>query len=189
VLLFAAAPLAAQWRVGADLGTLRFWGSALDTSASGDPGRARPSRTASYNVEIERRIGALGLGVGVLYSRGGVGVENAAVAIEEKGLLKLYEIAPHVALLLAKPGPGGELRVRVGPMFDRWSFTGGTASKRVGAHAAVSLGWPLGGPWTALVQAGVAVSACVFNAEDLPPTFARRATWRRGLAAGVRIGR
>jgi hypothetical protein len=45
----------------------------------------------------------------------GVGAENGAVAVEEKGLVKLYEIAPEVSFLVAKPGPGGALRVHAGP--------------------------------------------------------------------------
>jgi hypothetical protein len=188
-VLLAAPPLAAQWRVGAELGSLRFWGNAIDTTVSADRPNARPSPLASYALEVERRAGALALGLTVRHGRGGAGVENRSVAIDEKGLLKLYEIAPQVALRIATPGHAGALRLRGGPLFDRWTFAGGTPSSRVGAHAAMSLEWPLGGRWTARVLAGMAVSAGVFNRDDLPPAFAPRAAWRRGLAAGILFGR
>jgi hypothetical protein len=185
--LFAAAPLAAQWSVGAEVGMLRFWGTSIDTVTPGDPSRARPSPSTSYAVRVQRQVGRIGLGIGVLYSKGGAGVEQGSVAIDEKGLLKLYEVAPEVSFLVAKPGPGGGLRLRVGPMYDRWSLKGGTNPRRVGAHAAVSLDWPLGGRWTGSLEGGAAVSAGVFEEEDLPPEYVRRATWWRSISTGVRV--
>jgi hypothetical protein len=187
VWLFAAPPLAAQWSIGAEVGMLRFWGTAIDTSTSQDPASTRPSPSTSYALRVQRRFGTLAVGIGVLYSRTGVGVENAAVAVEGKGLVKLYEIAPEVSCLVAKPGPGGALHVHVGPLFDRWSLAGGKDARRVGARAAVALDWPLGGRWTGTLQGGAAVYASVFQAEDLPAEFAPRATWRRALSAGINL--
>jgi hypothetical protein len=116
---------------------------------------------------LERYFGTIGLGIAVLYSKSGAGVESATIAVEEKGVVKMYAVAPEVSLLVARPGPGGALRLRLGPSFDRWALTGGDTTWRVGARAAVSLEWPLGGPWIGSLQAGAAVSAGVFDAEDL----------------------
>jgi len=187
VWLFAAPSLAAQWSVGGEVGMLRFWGTAVDTTTSQDPASTRPSPSTSYALRVQRRFGALGVGIGILYSRMGVGAENGAVAVEEKGLVKLYEIAPEVSLLVATPGPGGALRVHAGPVFDRWSPIGGKDMRRVGARAAVALEWLLGGRWIGTLQGGAAVSASVLRAEDLPAEFAPRATWRRGLSAGISL--
>jgi hypothetical protein len=185
--LFAAAPLAAQWSVGAEVGMLRYWGTSLDTVATSDAARARPSPSTSYAVRVQRQFGRIGLGIGVLYSRGGAGVEQGPVAIDEYGLLKLYEVAPHVSFLVAKPGPGGGLRLRVGPMYDRWSLKGGTNPRRVGAHAAVALDWSLGGRFAGTLQCGGAVSGSVFGTENLPVEFGPRATWRGAMSAGVQL--
>lgn len=185
--LFAAAPLAAQWSAGVEVGTLRFGGSAIDTSTPNDPHRARPSPSTSYEVRVQRDFGKIGVGIGVLYSKSGVGVETATITVEERSLAKFYAIAPEVSFLVAKPGPGGALRLRAGPSFDRWALTGGDTTWRVGARAAVSLDWPLGGPWIGILQAGATVSECVFDVEDLPPGFVRSATWRRAVSVGIAL--
>jgi hypothetical protein len=188
VWLFGAAPLAAQWSAGVEVGMLRFWGTSIDTVTPGDPTRARPSPSTSFSVKVQRDFGWVGVGIGVLYSKGGAGVENATVAVEEKNLIKVYEVAPEVSFRITMPGAGGALRLRVGPLFDRWSFTGGDGTRRrVGARAAVSLDWPLGGRWTGSLQGGAAVSTSVFNVEDLPPEFGRQVTWRRAVSAGLQV--
>jgi len=185
--LFAAAPLAAQWSVGAEVGMLRFWGTAIDTVTPGDPSRARPSPSTSFGVRVQRHFGPVGLGIGVSYSKGGAGVENKTVAVEQKGLVKFYEIAPEVSFRVARLGPGGALRLHVGPSYDRWSLTDGSDTRRIGARAAVAVDWSLGGRFIGTLQGGAAVSAGVFGREDLPFEFARRATWRRSVSTGVRL--
>ena len=185
--LFAAAPLAAQWSVGAEVGMLRFGGTSIDTATPGAPHRARPSPSTSYGVRVERRFGTVGVGLGVLRSTGGVGVENAELAVEEKDMLKFFEITAEVSFLIAKPGPGGALRLRIGPVFDRWLLTGGDTTWRTGGRGAASLEWSLGGRWIGTLEGGAAVTAGVLGQQDLPAEFARRATWRRAVSAGVRV--
>ena len=185
--LLATSPLAAQWSVGAELGMVSFSGTSVDTTTASDPGKARPSPAASYALRVERRAGRIGAGIGVLYSKGGAGVANGSVAVDEKGVLKFYEIAPEVSFLVARPGGVGSFRLHLGFMFDRWDLKGGTVNTRLGAHTAASLSWPLVGQLWVLFQGGAAVSAGVFSVEDLPDTFARRATWRRSVSAGVRV--
>jgi hypothetical protein len=114
-------------------------------------------------------------------------VENGSLAVDVKDGVKLYEVAAEVSILIAKPGPGGALRLHVGPLFDRWTLAGEAGTRRVGAHAAVSLDWPIVGRWTGVFRGGAAVSSCVFSAEDFPPEYAQQATWRRALSAGVKL--
>ena len=187
VWLFGAAPLAAQWSAGVEVGMLRFWGTSIDTVTPGDPTRARPSPSTSFSVKVQRDFGRVGVGIGVLYSKGGAGVENATVAVEEKNLIKVYEVAPEVSFRVARLGPGGALRLHVGPSYDRWSLTDGSDTRRIGARAAVAVDWSLGGRFIGTLQGGAAVSAGVFGREDLPFEFARRATWRRSVSTGVRL--
>jgi hypothetical protein len=187
VWLFASPALAAQWSAGVEVGMLRFSGTSIDTTP-GDTARARPSPSTSYAVRVERRIGRIGVGIGFLYSQGGVGVGNATVTVEETGDLKIYEIAPEISLLIARPGPGGALRVHVGPIFDRWRLKYEEENRdRVGGRAALGLDWSLGGRFCGSLLGEAVVSPGVFSPEDLPPGFARRTTWRRGVSAGARV--
>jgi hypothetical protein len=107
--------------------------------------------------------------------------------VEVKDGIKLYEVAAEVSFMIARPSSGGALRLHVGPMFELWKLKDAADSRRVGAHAAASLEWPLVGRLTAVFRGGVAVSPCVFNEEDLPPEYAQQATWRRALSAGISL--
>ena len=187
--LFAAPPLAAQWSASLEVGMHRYWGTSIDTVTPRDPARARPSPSTSYAARVERRVGKIGVGVGFLYSKGGIDVGNATNTVQEAGLLKLYEVAPEISFLLASPGPGGALRMHVGPLFDRWQpqYEGEDPRQRVGARAALGLDWSLGGRCGGTLTGEVAVIPGVFNAEDLPTEFERRSTWRRAISAGVRV--
>lgn len=187
VWLFAAAPLAAQWSAGVEVGMLKFWGSSIDTSTPGDPTRARPSPSTTYAVRVQRYFGAAGVGIRLLYSSGGVGVENGSVSVEEKGVLKLAEVAPEASLRVAEPGPGGALRLHAGPVIGRWSPKDVPRRTRVGARAAISLDWPLAGRWTGTLEAGVAMSSSVFLNDEVPEGYVLRAMWRRALSAGIQV--
>jgi hypothetical protein len=185
VWLVAAGPLAAQWSVGAEVGMLRFWGASADTLAPSDPASARPSPSTAYAVRVQRRFGAAGVAIGLLYSPGGVGVENGSVAVEEKGAVKLHEVAPEASVRVAKPGPGGALCLHVGPVIDRWSPTHEPRRTRIGARAAVSLNWPLAGALIGTFAAGVALSSSMFLDDEVPEGYVLRAMWRRALSAGI----
>jgi hypothetical protein len=188
VWLFATPPLAAQWSAGVEVAMLKFSGTSIDTATSGDPARARPSPSTSYAVRVERQLGRVGVGIGFLYSKGGGRVENTTNAVDEKELLKLYELTPEVSFLVARPDRGGALRVYVGPLFDRWWFMYDEDTRwRLGARAAVGLDWSLGGRCSGTLRGEGAASAGVFGVEHLPPGFARRTTWRRAVSAGVRV--
>lgn len=187
VWLFAAAPLAAQWSLGAEAGMLRFWGAAIDTSTPDDPSGARPSPSTSYSVRVQRRFGNLAFGIGVLHSSGGIGVERKTIAVEEKDAVKLDEILPEASLRVAKPGPGGALLLHLGPVIDRWSPVDVPRRTRVGARAAVSLDLPIAGRWTGTFEAGVALSSSMFLNDEVPEGYALRAMWRRALSAGIQL--
>ena len=105
--LFAAAPLAAQWSVGAELGMLTFWGTSIDTTTSDDPPSEHPSPARSYAVGVQRRFGSLGVGIGLLRLRGGARVENGSLALDVKDGVKLDEVVVELSFLIARPGSGG----------------------------------------------------------------------------------
>jgi hypothetical protein len=187
VWLVAAPSLAAQWSVGVEVGMLGFGGSAFDTSAAIDPATIRPSPGRAYGLRVQRRSGAFGIGLGVLYSSTGVGAEGRSIVVEEKGVLKLYEVAPEVLILVARPGAGGALCIHLGPLLDIWSLSGEKNRTRVAAQVAVSLDWPMIGRLTGTFQAGVGLGPSVWEEDELPDGYARRATWRRALSAGINL--
>jgi hypothetical protein len=187
VWLFSAPPLAAQWSVGVEVGTLGFSGSAFDTSGPVDPAIIRPSPGRSYGLRLQRRSGALGVGLGVLYSSTGVGAEGQSSVVEEKGVLKLHELAPEVLILLARPGGGGALRIHLGPVLDIWSLLEEKDRTRVAAQGGVSLDWPMIGRLTGTFQAGIEVSPSLWRESELPDGYTRRAMWRRAFSAGVQL--
>lgn len=185
--LVVAPSLAAQWSVAADVGMLAYNGGASDTSSLADPATIRPSSGRVYGLHLERHVNTtFGVGLGVLYSGTGVGAEGETVIVEQKGVLKFYEVAAEVLILLAKPGAGGALRLHLGPLLNVWSLTGEEEDRtRVGAQVAVSLDWPMFGPLTGTFQAGVALSPSPWENGDLPDGYEKRVLWRRGFAAGI----
>jgi hypothetical protein len=185
--LFAATPLAAQWSVSTEVGMLRFWGAAVDTAAPDDPSGARPSPSTSVSVRVQRRCGTIGLGIGVLHSSGGIGVEKKTIAVEEKDVVQLDEVLLDAALRVASPGPGGAVVLHLGPVIDRWSPVDVPRRTRIGARAAVSLDLPIGARWTGTFAAGVALSASLFLDDEVPEGFVLRAMWRRALSAGIQL--
>jgi hypothetical protein len=187
VWLVVAPSLAAQWSVGVDVGMLGFGGSAFDTSGAVDPATIRPSPGRAYGLRVQRQSGAVGVGLGVLYSSTGVGAEGQSVVVEEKDVLKLYEVVPEVLILLARPGAGGALRMHLGPVVDTWSFTGEKDRTRVGAQVGLSLDWPMIGRLTGTFQGGIGLTPSAWAESDLPDGYALRATWRRAISAGVQL--
>jgi len=177
--------LAAQWGVELELAASHFSGTARDTSASG-PATSGPSHPTTLALRVDRRVGGAGVGLGVLYASVGVTEEGPDFAVVSKHVLTFVELAPEVSWRFARTDSGAGFRVHVGPMADIWHPDGGTSRTLLGARAALSLEWPIAGRVAGAVRTGVAVTGPVFEKGDLPPGFARRATWRRWVAVALR---
>jgi hypothetical protein len=184
-LALTAPQLAAQWGVELELAASRFSGTARDTSASG-PATSGPSHPTMLALRVDRRAGSAGVGFGVLYASVGVLAEGPDFAVVSKHVLTFVELAPEVSWRFARTDSGAEFRVHLGPMADIWHPDGGTSRTLIGAHAALSLEWPIAGPVVGAVRTGAAVTGPVFERGDLPPGFERRATWRRWVALALR---
>ena len=183
VWLFTAAPLAAQWSVGADLGMLRFWGTSIDTTMLGDPAKERPSPAASYAVRVQRRFGTVGVGIGLLYSSGGVRAENGAVAVDVKEGGKLYEVEAVVSSW--SPARSGRalrsMRARVRPVVaDRWEGRGEWGPRRGRTRVAARRAADRRPGW------GCGECECPAG-EDPPAEYAQQTTWRRAFSAGINL--
>jgi len=176
---------AAQWSLGLDLGASRFSGTARDTSAAG-PATAGPGHPTTLALRVDRRSGSAGVGVSVLYASVGVTEENGDFAVVQKDLLTFVEVAPEVSWRFARTDSGAALRLHAGPVADVWHPDGSTSRTLIGARGALSVEWPIAGRLAGSVHAGAVVTGAVFEEDDLPAGFQRRATWRRSASVGLR---
>jgi hypothetical protein len=102
---------------------------------------------------------------------GGARAQNGSVAVDEKDGAKLYEVTAERSFPIAKPGPGGALGLQVGPMFDHWTLAGEADTRRVGAHAAVSIEWPIVGRLTGAFRGAAELRR--FQRRGLPSEHAQ----------------
>jgi len=184
VMALAAAPsrsLRAQWGLAADLGVARFGGSSRDTSGT----TVGPYRPTTFEVRLDRQLGATRVAVAVLYAKPGIAGERGGVAVVQYDVASLWEIAPEVSLLVARFGAGVEARIAAGPALDFWDFDG-EQRNRVGGRAAAIVEWPLARAIKGSLRVSGVVSESVFDAADAPSGVERRTTRRFGVALGLR---
>ncbi len=184
VMALAAAPspsLRAQWGMAADLGVARFGGSSRDTSGT----TVGPYRPTTFEVRLDRQLGATRVAVAVLYAKTGIAGERGGVAVVQYDVASLWEIAPEVSLLVARFGAGVEARVAAGPAIDFWNLNG-EQRNRVGGRATAVVEWPLARALMGSLRVTGVWSGSVFDPGDTPGGVERRATRRFGVALGLR---
>ncbi len=179
-------PLAAQWSIGIDAGVSHFSGTSRDTTAASDPSSLRPHHPTLIGLRIDRGFGRMSVSLGLTYASADLVAENKELGVVEKDLLGLREIAPEITYLLGTTRNGLKLLTHVGPLIDVWLLKEAESRTRLGAHAGVSVEWPVAGRLTGSIRAGAALTGSVFNEGELPPELGRRAMWRRSLSIGLR---
>jgi len=182
--LTAAPPwrLAAQWDVSADIGAARFGGTARDTSGT----VIGPYRPTTFAVRIDRQFGALRGGIAVLYTRPGMSGQRDNIAVVFYDGTSLVEVGPELSIRLARFATGAVARAEGGPALDVWDVDGATTRTRVGAHAGLTLEWPLSGRFTGTVRARGVLTASMMNADEQTPDIKRHATRQVGFSVGLR---
>jgi len=184
-LLIAGRPaLVAQWSVAVEATASYYGGTSRDGEA--DPTAFRPHHPTSVGLRVDRRFGRLGLGVGAALAGADLVAENNSVGAILKDALDLFEVAPEVALLLGRTGPGLAVRVHAGPLIDVWSPQGGDTRTRLGGQAGLSLEWPATRRFAGSLRGAAALTGSLFKQGELPPGFERRAMWRRSVSLGLR---
>ena len=173
----------AQWTLGAEVGSDRFWGGSVETT----PERRsfRPYRPTTFGVGLERRGGRLGAGLRLRYASAGLALEGADALSAVNGVFTVYSVSPEVIYRIASVGAANQLLVRGGPLFEVWSVIDENSETRVGLQGAVSLNVPLGGRFGGSIMAGAALIPSPFEKAQLDPSFERRALWRRRFAVGL----
>jgi hypothetical protein len=173
----------AQWIIGVEVGSDRFWGSSIETA---DPHRSfRPYRPTTLGVVLERRGRRLGAGLHLRYAGASLALEGQDAAVVAKGIFKHYAAAPELLYRIATLGPANEILFHAGPVFELWSVEGEDSQLRAGGETAVSLRIPFGGRFAGSLTAGAAVTASPFAEGQIIDGYERRALWRRSVSAGL----
>jgi len=154
---------AAQWGLSVDVGAARFAGTARDSSGAS----LGPYRPTTFSVRVDRELGPIRVGVGLMYDRA-----------------SLVEVAPAIAIRVACFGAGVVTRVEAGPALDLWDVDDVTRT-RVGARGGLGLEWPLGGRFTGSFHATGVLSGSVMNRDEAPAGVERRATRRGSVSIGL----
>ena len=173
----------AQWTLGAEVGSDRFWGGSIETTP--EQRSFRPYRPTTFGVGLERRGRRLGLGLRLRYASAGLALEGADAVSAVKGVFSVYSVSPEAIYRIAMVGSANQLLVHGGPLFEVWSVVDEDSQTRAGIQGAVSLNVPLGGRFAGSVMAGAAVITSPFGQAQLDPPFERRALWRRRFAVGL----
>ncbi|MEP7228389.1 MAG: hypothetical protein ABI785_13560 [Gemmatimonadales bacterium] len=173
----------AQWTLGVEVGSDRFWGGSIETTP--EERSFRPYRPTTVGFGLERRDGRLGVGLRLRYASAGLALEGSDALSAVKGVFSVYSVSPEAAYRIATVGSGNQLMVHGGPLFEVWSVVDEDSQTRVGFQGAVSLDVPLGGRIAGSVMAGAAVIPSPFGPGQLDPPFERRALWRRRFAVGL----
>ena len=184
-LVLASQPrLAGQWSLAVEATASYYDGVSGDSGA--DPTAFRPHHPTSVGLRVDLRFGRLGMGVGATLGSADLIAENSSVGAVLKDVLDLFEVAPEVALLLSRTGPGVAVRVHAGPVIDIWSPEGADTRTRTGGQAGLSLEWPVSRRFAGSLRAAAALTSSLFREGELPPGFERRAMWRRSVSLGLR---
>jgi hypothetical protein len=173
----------AQWTLGTEVGSDRFWGGSVETTA--ERRSFRPYRPTTFGMRLERRHGRLGVGMRLRYTSAGLALEGPDALSAVKGVFTIYSVSPEVVYRIATVGPANQLLMHGGPLFEVWSVIDENSETRVGVQGAVSLNLPLGGRFGGSIMAGAALIPSPFGNAQLDPSFERRALWRRRFAVGL----
>jgi hypothetical protein len=176
-------PAVAQWTVGIEIGAERFWGASVE---SAPPHRSfRPYRPTTVGTLVERRSGRMGVALQLRYAQASLALEGGDAVVAVKGVFKVFSASPELSFRLGSLGPGNELLLHAGPLFEVWSVVDESSRARIGAQSALSLGIPLGGRLGASLSAGVGLMKSPFARDELDTAYDLRALWRRRFAVGL----
>ena len=185
LLALTAGRALGQWRVGLEIATARYGGSAHDTSNSGGVPTFRPGDATMIGVRLERVMGPVGAALRVSMGTPGLAAYGDGLTVVDKSSGELIDVATLVAVRVGGIGPSGAIRAELGPALHLWKF-GDDFRSRFGALGAVAYEWPVAGRFSGAVRVEGAVSRSWFDGGDLPPEYERRATWRYGVTLGLR---
>jgi hypothetical protein len=173
-----------QWRIGLEIATARYGGSAHDTSNGGGPPTFRPGDATMVGVRLERVSRRMGAAVRASIGTPGIAGSGTSLTISDKSAGQLIEVATLVAVRVGGIGPSGAIRAELGPALHLWNVD--EIRTRISALGAVAYEWPVVGRFSGAIRLEGAVSKSWFEQGDLPPEYDLRLTWRYGVTVGLR---
>src|SRR5207253_6622629 len=103
-----------------------------------------PYRPTTFGARLDRELGPVRVGIGLLYARTGLAGEQDQTAVVFYDRASLVEAAPEISLRVARFGGGVVTRVAGGPSLDIWDVDG-VFRTRVAARGGVGLEWSVWG--------------------------------------------
>ena len=187
LLVFAPAVLPAQWSLGLGVGIARYFG-ATGPAADSVEGSVHPYRPTTLSLTVGREwgAGATRLDLGLEYGEPGIAAEIPDGALIETTAAHYEALSPELSIRLARVGDGGSLRAGVGADLVFWHLTDFDSRMLPGGHASVVYEWPVGGPFTGSIRAGLSLFPSLVTADELPSDFERRMMVRPSIAIGLR---
>jgi hypothetical protein len=184
-ILLSGSPLAAQWHLGAELGTAQYHGASRDTSGSASGANLRPDRPITVALRIERAGRTVSFALRMSYGKPGIAGAAPGFTFTDWTTGHLVEVVPLVGVRLARVGPAGALWIEGGPAADLW-YIAEEIHPRVAALAALQYEWPVASRFLGSIRLEGTAGSSVFDAAELPPELERRPTWRYGVMLGLR---
>ena len=176
----------ARWGIGIEHGMASFSGHAeapdIIPETSGHPSSAH-----TWGLRVDRTGRKAGFSVRLLVAVTGVEFENDDVSAEAKNVLDLFELSPQISYLVFQPREAA-VRLHAGLVIDRWSPDGDNARTSTGGLGGVSIDVPFSSRVGVQLRWEAAVTASVFDEDDLPPGFTRKSGWSQRYAIGLRYG-
>jgi len=184
LLLGAVASAAAQWHLGLELANLKYHGSSRDTSASHVISEGGPAGGLALGITVGRSWRRLSSTIRISYANAGFIVSGNDMSIIDKTTGTLAEAALLVGTRVGGIGSSGAIRVELGPALHLWDFAGEIRA-RAGALGALAYEWPVASRFGGAIRLEAGVSKSWFDADEVPPEFERRLTWRYGVSLGL----
>ncbi len=177
-------PAAAQWSVALELATSAYRGATHDTTSSHVASEGRPGGGTAVSLKLGRNWRRSGAALRLSYSNPGFAVAGHSVTLTDKTTGRLFEVSMLLNTRVGGIGPSGAVRAELGPALHLWNFNGEIRA-RFGTLGAIAYEWPVTNRLLGSVRLEGMLSPSWFNADDVPPEFERRATWRYGVGLGL----
>jgi hypothetical protein len=192
-----SAPLR-KWAVGISVGTVTFNGATAHTGSNGEDLVFVPYRPTMFGVGISYGKPSAILALAAQYGEPGIGFRGVPSTTDgdpSQGYLlvaenafKLASFSASVVTHLARLSGGPALRPSLGVVLERWTAPGTPVRTLLGAQAGFALDMAIGGAFVAAVEGMLGFTpGSPFLPGDLPEGFRPRSTWRRSLAAVLRL--
>ena len=182
-LMFATTSAHAQWRLGIEWMTNRYFGSTHDTSGA-HVANGRPGDGVALGIRIGKHWKGTGINLRLALSTTGFAVAGHGINLTDRTTGGLYEAAALISTRVGGIGPSGAVKVEVGPALHLWDFAGEVRA-RAGALGALAYEWPVASRFGGAIRLEGGVSKSWFDADEVPPEFERRLTWRYGVSLGL----